>query len=622
MRALFESGWRRHIVWTLWLIFVFASSSAAQPAARQVLVLKSFERHPFDVYTEIFRTELSRLSPEPINFFEVSIQPSPFTPSPDEQPVLDYLESSLAGRPLDLVVSVGGPAAAFTQEHRADLFPTTPLLHLALDRRFLQGKSFGANETAVDVQLDLPQMIEQMLLLLPETDTVFVVIGASQYEEFWRKELARDFERFKNRLTFVWLNELSFTEMLERASALPPRSAMLYAVLAADAKGVFLSEEQALDQLHAVANRPIFGLYDIQLGHGIVGGPLLSAVNLGHNSAAVALGLLRGESPQSVNLPSQRPGQPSYDWRELQRWNISEARLPAGSLVQFRQLGMWDQYKVYLAAVAILLGLQSALIGGLVVQRARRRRTEIALRESEQRFRVMAEENQDLAGRLINAQEEERSRIARDLHDDVSQQIAGVGIILSSLKRKVGVGMQPEVEQAVVTLQSRTSAVADAIRTLSHELHPSVLQHAGLVATLQRHCSEIEQHHHAKVTFSAADNLDGLSPDVALCLFRVAQEALANAVRHARASAILVQLKATTEGVELSVSDDGTGFATSGRNGRGLGLRSIDERVRLNRGIVKLESRPGHGTTLRVRIPDAIGPTALVGEFVAPDGIS
>ncbi len=106
---------------------------------------------------------------------------------------------------------------------------------------------------------------------------------------------------------------------------------------------------------------------------------------------------------------------------------------------------------------ALIVVLQSALIAGLVVQRARRRRTELALRESEQRFRVDAEQNQDLAGRLINAQEAERTRIARDLHDDLSQQLAGLAIMLSGLKRKIGKpDAQPEVDQTVATLQDRT----------------------------------------------------------------------------------------------------------------------------------------------------------------------
>ena len=107
--------------------------------------------------------------------------------------------------------------------------------------------------------------------------------------------------------------------------------------------------------------------------------------------------------------------------------------------------------------------------------------------------------------------------------------------------------------------------------------------------------------------FSAPENLEPLSPEVSLCLFRVAQEALTNAVRHASAPTIRVELTATTDGVELHIADDGIGFVTSESTGRGLGLRSIDERVRLVKGHLTVESRPGQGTTLQVQVPLAAG---------------
>ena len=259
---------------------------------------------------------------------------------------------------------------------------------------------------------------------------------------------------------------------------------------------------------------------------------------------------------------------------------------------------------IYIVGMVAIVALQSALIAGLVVQSVRRRRTEQALRESESRFRVAAKENQDLAGRLINAQEEERTRIARDLHDDVSQQLAGLGILLSGLRARVArLDAEPEIEWTVMTLQDRTRVLAEAIRTLSHELHPSVLQHAGLSATLRRQCAEVEELHRQGVTFSAEGDLDSLDPEVALCLFRVTQEALNNAVRHARAGAISVRLRRADRVVELDVIDDGVGFAAEERGRRGLGLRSIDERVRLTGGSAHVESRPGQGTKLRVRIP-------------------
>jgi signal transduction histidine kinase len=225
-------------------------------------------------------------------------------------------------------------------------------------------------------------------------------------------------------------------------------------------------------------------------------------------------------------------------------------------------------------------------------------------RRSKHALRQSYEQNQDLGGRLINAQENERARIARELHDDLSQQLAGLAIIVSGLMRKVGKpGVESEVEQAFATLRDRTAAAATAVRNLSHELHPSVLKHAGLTATLQGHCADIERHHQVTVTFIPGDGLDSLDSDVALCLFRVVQEALTNVLRHARARTICVSLTTTAKSVELNVVDDGVGFIASERTRSGLGLRSIHERVRFMQGHVRVDSRPGEGTNVLVRIP-------------------
>jgi two-component system sensor histidine kinase UhpB len=227
-----------------------------------------------------------------------------------------------------------------------------------------------------------------------------------------------------------------------------------------------------------------------------------------------------------------------------------------------------------------------------------------AERRTEQALRQSYEQNQDLGGRLINAQEDERARIARDLHDDLSQQLAAVAIIASGLRRKIGQpGVESEVEQSFAMLQERTAAAATAVRNLSHELHPGLLKQLGLTETLRSHCADSERQHQVTITFSPGDGLDSLDSDVALCLFRVVQEALTNALRHARARTIGVSVVTTAESVELSVVDDGIGFVASERAKNGLGLRSIHERVRFMRGNVSVDSRPGAGTRVLVRIP-------------------
>jgi two-component system sensor histidine kinase UhpB len=197
----------------------------------------------------------------------------------------------------------------------------------------------------------------------------------------------------------------------------------------------------------------------------------------------------------------------------------------------------------------------------------------------------------------------ERTHIARELHDDVNQQLAALSIALSSLKRRLP-SEAAEAQQEVTRLQQQTIALSEAIRHLSHELHPGVLQHAGLAAALQRDCTAFSRQHGIDVTFHADAGLEEIPADVALCLYRVAQEALHNLARHARARQAAVALTRSGDILELRIADDGQGFdlAAARRRG-GLGLMSIDERVRLVQGGVHIVTEPQRGTELRVRVP-------------------
>ena len=398
-------------------------------------------------------------------------------------------------------------------------------------------------------------------------------------------------------------------ELLSRVSTLPPHSIILFMGVTQDGEGRLFLPQEMLESVSTAANAPTYGWHALGMGHGLVGGTMNTPELTAQRMAALGLRVMQGERAEDIAVTEIDSTTTRFDWRQIRRWNISETRLPPNSTILFREPGPWELYQSYIIGGVLIMTVQSALITGLVLQRSRRRRTELALRESEQRFRATAEQNQDLSGRLIHAQEEERSRIARDLHDDVSQQLASVGIMLSGLKRRVGTPELRDVEETVETLQSCTAGLLDAIRNLSHRLHPSVLQYIGLTETLGHHCLEIEQHHALKVSFTARGELDSLNPEVALCLFRVAQEALTNATRHARARTILVQLAAIDGGVELRIADDGVGFAAGEGARQGLGLLSMDERVRLVHGTVQLESRPGQGTSLLVRVPHSKAPS-------------
>lgn len=368
------------------LASVISASGAAAPPVRRVLILHSFGRDfaPYSAASSGFRTELARQSAAPIEFLEASLETARFAEGGSESPFVEYLRALFAERPPHLLVPFGAPAMHFLQRHRDNLFPAVPVLVGTVDKRRLTGVNLGANATAVGTSLDLPGIIENILRLLPGTTNIEVVVGNSPLERFWLAELRQDFQPFTNRVRFTWLNELSFEEMRKRVATLPRRSAILYAVLLVDAAGVPHEQERALDILRRDSNAPIFGAFDNQLGHGIVGGPLYPIEEVGRQSARLAVRILSGESAGSIETVLLGPGKSIYDWRELKRWKINESRLPPGSIVQFREPTLWEQYRWYILGALVIIAIQAAMIAALLLYRARRRRAEDKLKQNQE----------------------------------------------------------------------------------------------------------------------------------------------------------------------------------------------------------------------------------------------
>jgi len=203
-----------------------------------------------------------------------------------------------------------------------------------------------------------------------------VVVGNSPVERYWTSELRRAFEQFADRVNITWFNDLTLSEMQERAAGMPAQSVIFWFLLSEDAAGVPYSEDRALEAMREVSAVPIFGMGDYQLGRGIVGGPLMQTKALGQQGADAALRVLKGDKPSALDPPSVLLGPPAYDSRELQRWGISEARLPHGSVLHFRQPSIWEHYRWPIMAVAAVIPLQSILISYVLFQGRRRREAE------------------------------------------------------------------------------------------------------------------------------------------------------------------------------------------------------------------------------------------------------
>lgn len=205
--------------------------------------------------------------------------------------------------------------------------------------------------------------------------------------------------------------------------------------------------------------------------------------------------------------------------------------------------------------------------------------------------------------RLIETQEAERARIARDLHDDIGQRLAVCTIALERLKRPAG-GAQDEHHKRIAEIQTHLCEVSSSLHTLSHELHPAKLELLGLVAAMRACCRDLSERHKADITFIHESVPQPLAPEVSLCLFRVLQEALQNALKHSGAGRVQVQLRGTAGGIDLIVRDRGVGFDLGlAARSSGLGLTSMRERMKLVHGELSIDSQFKRGTTVHARVP-------------------
>jgi len=275
-----------------------------------------------------------------------------------------------------------------------------------------------------------------------------------------------------------------------------------------------------------------------------------------------------------------------------------EARTPF--VVEYRLRRADGGYRWVLDSGVPKYGLDGSFTGyiGCVVDITERKYAEDLIRTSRDEVELSHREIQQLAGRLITAHEDERQRLARELHDDLTQRLARLAIDAGRMESAA------DAPEGVRPLREGLVRLSEDVHALSYRLHPSVLDDLGLVEALKAECDRVARGGELRVEVKASAVPAALPAEVSLCLFRVAQEALSNAARHAHASAVTVLLAPSGKGLQLAVSDNGSGFDPDRpRERASLGLASMRERVRLLQGEFDIESTPGRGTTVVAWVP-------------------
>jgi signal transduction histidine kinase len=581
---------------------VAGSAPAPTEPQRRVLVLHPLRRDSLlsGNMDDVYRKMLGEALGTRLDYYSEYVDQYRFSDVQYQTALRDYLRARYAGHALDVVIATTTATLRLASDGENDIFPGAAIVFHAG-----RGVKGPPQSTGVVSVVDMGSTLEVALALHPRVTQVAVVSGSSDFDKGYGTVARDQFRRFNGRVTLAYLYGQPLEDLQRAIAALPPDALVFYVSVSEDGAWRRMMPVDVLDKIAAVSPVPVYSAHESALGHGVVGGRIYSSTVVAQHTARLALRILGGESPDSMPVSEINPYITVFDWRQLRRWGISEAALPPGSVVAFREQTAWHRYRGYFAAALVLILVQAGLIAALLMQRRQRHAAEQIVRSSESALRKSHARVRDLAGQLITAQEAERTRIARDLHDDACQEVARVAVDISHLRQLKGQIQDVDVQQTLTAVQRRTAGVAEQLRLVSHDLHPTVLQHLGLVAALQAHCAEFERSHKITVTFSAPADGEPADTAVSLGLFRIAQESLRNASRHGLATRARVSLARGDGSLTLIVADDGRGFDVSAARGNaGLGLVSIEERARLLKGRAVVRSRPNEGTSVEVTVPD------------------
>ena len=574
------------------------ASWAADPLPRSILILDQSDKDSawYAAFSPAFRSTLNAASPAPIAIYTEHLDLARFRSTQHDEVLRSYLRDKFRDRPIGVLLAQGSSALEFVMRSRAELWPAVPVIFAAVEEETAARLNLPSDATGTIYQLPFRNMVAAAQALVPHLKRI------RHYQE--------QIPAFAAQFEFIDLIGLPMTEIRKRVAVLPDDTAIIYTGLMLEGAG----PHEGLAAFARVANRPIVIDAETSIGYGGTGGFVAMPVPIAQAAARIALRILDGEAASKIPVVRGDFTRPVFDWRQLQRFGISESRLPTGSEIRFRPPGLWEQYHwQVMAALAVVL-LQAAMITWLLFERRRR---QIAQLESRRHLlevihlnrtatagalsaSVGHELNQPLGAILSNTEAAETlltmnppdMRQLRDILADIRRDDQRASDIIRRLRELL--------KKGEIALQKfdLNDAIGDAI----HILEPEAMKRGVVLSVAQGQgtCAVCaDQVHLQQVLLNLATN---------------GMDAMSDCALDKRRLEFRIALRGISK-VEVSVSDSGTGipndklndifetFYTTKRQGTGLGLLIARTLVETFGGRIWAENRTDGGAVFRFTLP-------------------
>ena len=586
---------------------------AAEPAQRSVLVLEqSSAGLPFNTaLASAIRSTINAGSKSPISFYSEHLDANRFFGPEYENEFVQFLKAKYRERHIDVVIVVGVSALDFIARRREQLWPSVPVVFAAIDEATMSRRTLPNNVTGATMQLTLQDMVKVARIVMPNLNAVAIVGDPLERQTSFR-HFADEIPAVAAQLEIVNLMDLPLAELAKRLAVLPDNTAVIYTGIYFTSDGVSYIPAELTSQIAEWANRPVVVTASSYLNKGAIGGYIVQSNAIGQQAGRMALRILAGESASDIPV-AKVPSQLIFEWPALQRWKISESRLPPGSEILFREPTVWERYSWQIALITAVILLQAGLISALLREHRRRKFSEV---QSRQRMAELAHVNRfSTAGELT-------ASIAHEIN-------LPLGSILTNAETADAILKSPtpdiaELKDIVKDILQDDRRASEVIRRMRSLLTKAPFELKSL--DLNDVARETVEFLSALAVARKVELISLITPDalpilgdriqlqqVILNLVVNAIDAMADMPSENRI--ISIRTSRVEDFAELSVSDPGSGipedklkevfepFFTSKAEGMGMGLSIARTIIEAHQGLISAKNRDHGGASFRIKLP-------------------